>query len=149
MALTALLTAGAASAIVQVPRSIPFAPSIGAEGNVQQECQLQTRVPEAIQQASSDVLLVGTVSKSGRWLELSITEIHAPGGGFFSGPKWMTVSGKLYERSKLVGSFRAKRHSAAAKRTCGTLARIATALGRDIAAWLAAPSMNAELGSAR
>ena len=144
-----LLAASGALAAVQVPRTIAFAPSAGATGAVQQECQLQTLVPQAIQQAATDAQLVDSPVKSGRWLELSITEVHAPGGGPFSGPKWMTVSGKLHDRGKVVGSFRAKRLTTGVRSTCGSLAKVATVIGQDIAGWLAAPSMNAEIGDAR
>jgi len=144
----ALLAASAAAAATQVARSIPIAPGAGATPQVQQECQLQTLVPQAIQAAGGDVTLVDG-KPQGRWLELSISEVHAPGGGLFSGPKWITVSGKLHDRGKLIGSFRAKRISTAAKSTCGTLARVATAIGQDIAAWLSAPSMKTEIGDAR
>jgi len=147
-ALAALLTASAAQATTQVARSIPISPSAGASTKVQQECQLQTLVPQAIQSAAIDAQLVDG-KPQGRWLELTISEVHAPGGGPFSGPKWMAVTGKLHDRGKLIGSFRAKRVSTAAKSTCGTLARIANALGQDIAGWLAAPSMDAEIGDAR
>ena len=125
-----LLGAGAALAGVQVPSSIPFAPSAGAD-KVQESCQLQTLVPQAIQQAGADVQLVDKPSKGARYLELSIVEIHAPGGGIFSGPKWMAVQGKLYDHGKVIGSFHAKRHSTAVKSTCGTLARVANAIGQD------------------
>ncbi len=106
-------------------------------------------MPTAIQQAGADVQLVGAPNKAGRVLELAISELHAPGGGLFSGPKWMAVEGKLYEKGKLTGSFRAKRLSTAVKSTCGTLARISQTIGQDAAASLQAPSMNAELGDAR
>jgi hypothetical protein len=148
-ALAALLAAAAAQAAVQVPRSVAFTPNAGATGAVQQECQLQTLVPQAIQQAASDVQLVDAPAKSGRWLELSISEVHAPGGGPFSGPKWMGVSGKLHDRGKVIGSFRAKRVSTGVRSTCGSLAKIATVIGQDIATWLQAPSLDAELGDAR
>jgi len=150
LALALLLGAGAALAATQVPSSISFAPSAGAPDKVQSGCQLQTLVPQAIQQAGgADVQLVDKPSKGARYLELTISEIHAPGGGFFSGPKWMAVSGKLYDHGKVIGSFRAKRVSGAAKSTCGTLQRVANAIGQDIAGWLKAPSMNAEIGDAR
>jgi hypothetical protein len=141
----------AAGAATQLARSIPIAASAGASGAVSQECQLQTRVPEAIAQAASDVQLVDAPSKAARWLELEISEVHGPGGGPFSGPKWLAVTGKLHERGKLIGSFRAKRLSTGGfvKGTCATLGGCATAIGRDVAAWLQAPSMNAELGDAR
>jgi hypothetical protein len=148
-ALAALLAAPAAQAATQIASSIPIAPSAGASGPVQQECQLQTLVPQGIQQAGADVTLVDAPAKGGRWLELTISEVHAPGGGPFSGPKWMTVSGTLRDRGKVIGSFRAKRISTGPRSTCGSLAKIATVLGQDIAAWLAAPSMNAEIGDAR
>lgn len=150
-ALGCLLFASTARAGTQLARSVPIAASAGASGTVQQECQLQSRVPEAIAQATSDVELVDAPSKSGRWLELEISEVHGPGGGPFSGPKWMAVTGKLHERGKLIGSFRAKRLSTGGfvKGTCATLGGCAQAIGRDVAAWLQAPSMNAELGDAR
>jgi hypothetical protein len=141
--------ADAALAAVQVARSAPILPSAGATSAVQSECGLQTAVPQAVAQAAADVTLVDAPAKSGRWLELSISEVHAPGGGLFSGPKWMSVTGKLHDRGKVIGSFRAKRVSTGARSTCGTLGKIATVIGQDIAAWLSAPSMNAEIGDAR
>ena len=150
-ALATLLVAGSALAGVEVPRTIPYAPSAGASAKVQEGCQVQTQVPAAIQQFGTDVQLVDKPSKGGRSLELSITEMHAPGGGPFSGPKWMTVSGKLLDRGKVIGTFRAKRLSTGGfvRGTCATLGRCAQALGQDIATWLNAPTMNAELGDAR
>lgn len=147
-ALAALLTASAAQAATQVARSIPIAPGAGASGAVQQECQLQTLVPQAIQTAGADVTLVDG-KPQGRWLDLTISEVHAPGGGPFSGPKWMAVSGTLHDRGKVIGSFRAKRVTTGVRSTCGSLAKVATVIGRDIAGWLTAPSLNAEIGDAR
>jgi hypothetical protein len=148
-ALAALLAGSAAQAATQVARSIPILPSAGATAAVQNECQLQTLVPQAVQQAGADVTLVDAAAKGGRWLELSISEVHAPGGGPFSGPKWMTVTGTLRDRGKVIGSFRAKRVTTGVRSTCGSLAKVATVIGQDIAGWLAAPSMNAEIGDAR
>jgi hypothetical protein len=147
----ALLLASSALAGTQVPRTISFAPTAGNYAKVEQSCQLQTQVPAAIAQHASDVQLVDQPSKGGRSLELSITELHAPGGGPFSGPKWMAVSGKLLENGKVIGSFRAKRVSTGGfvRGTCATLGRCAQAIGQDIAAWLKAPTMNAEIGDAR
>jgi hypothetical protein len=148
-ALAGLLPAGAAVAATQVARSIPILPTAGATGAVQSECGLQTAVPAAVAQAAPDVTLVDAPAKSARWLELAISEVHAPGGGLFSGPKWISVTGTLRDRGKVIGSFRAKRLSTGARSTCATLGKIATVIGQDIAGWLAAPSMNAELGDAR
>jgi hypothetical protein len=148
-ALAGLVFPAAASAATQLARSVAFAPNAGASGPVQSECQLQTLVPQGVQQASSEVTLVDAPAKGGRWLELTISEVHAPGGGPFSGPKWMTVTGTLHDRGKTIGSFRAKRVTTGVRSTCGSLQKIAQVIGQDIAGWLAAPSMNAEIGDAR
>ena len=142
---------------IKVSRTIPFAASARVGPEVREQCQLQTKVPEFLRQsAGGGVELVdGVLDRSaGRVLELEITEVHAPGGGAFSGPKWMTVEGKLYDRGKLSGSFRAKRFTSggafgAVKGTCSIIGRCTKAIGQDIAAWLVSPTENAELGDAR
>lgn len=150
----ALLLASAASAQVKVARTIDFAPGVAGE-KVRAECELQTRIPAFVQEFGTDVELVDRLNtKSGRALALSITEVHAPGGGAFSGPKWMTVHGKLYDGGKLVGTFRAKRFSsggafAVFKGTCDILGRCAKVIGQDVAQWLREPTMDAEIGDAR
>ena len=80
-------------------------------------------------------------------LSLTISDIQAVGGGVASGPKWVEVKGTYKGKS-----FRAKRISVFdpfAGGTCGILAKIARALGADIALWLENPTNNAELGDAR
>lgn len=137
--------AGAAG--VKVPRTIDFATAAPVRSAIRQQCNLQTIVPAAVAQNSPDATLV-----DGRGnLSLEITEVHGPGGGPFSGPKWMAVTGKLHQGSKVLGSFRAKRLSTGGfvRGTCATLGRCAQTIGRDIAAWLKAPTMDAELGDAR
>ena len=152
-----LMAAGAASAQTKVQRSIPFAANAAVPQAVRDQCQLQTKVPEfvAASAGSSVELVDGAVSrKTGRVLEMEITEVHAPGGGAFSGAKWMTVNGTLYDRGKSIGNFRAKRFSTGGafggfKGTCAIIGRCAKAIGTDIAGWLAAPTANANLGDAQ
>jgi hypothetical protein len=148
--------ASASTAGVQVPRTIDFGESAGGTQAVREQCALQTKVPAFIAELAADVELVDgrPDSRAGRALELSILEVHAPGGGAFSGPKWLAVQGRLFERGKLIGSFRAKRFStggafATFKGTCDILGRCAKAIGMDVAQWLQAPTMDAELGDAR
>jgi hypothetical protein len=144
---------GADAQPVKSASSIGFAASAGVPPAVRDECQLQTQVPAAVRSAYPELELTSGAPdrKKGRVLELEIIEIHAPGGGAFSGPKWMTVSGQLYESGKLIGSVRAKRvtSGAAFQGTCPQMGRVARAVGGDIAAWLRAPSLNAEIGDAR
>ena len=105
----------AAAETVKIQRSIPFGPTAQVPAAVKDSCQLQTKVPAFVKEAagSSVELVDGPLNrKVGRVLEMEISEVHAPGGGAFSGPKWMSVKGELYDRGKQIGSFRAKRFTA-------------------------------------
>ncbi len=138
-----LLAPAAVEAAVSVPKRIDYASTATIRQQVRSECELQTQIPEAIAANASDVQLVDGSAN----LSLEITEVHAPGGWLFSGPKWVEVKGSLGDKS-----FRAKRFSAMdpfAGGTCGILAKIARALGGDIALWLQNPVEGAELGDAQ
>jgi hypothetical protein len=150
------LAPSAAAEPVKVQRSIPYASTAQVPPAVKEQCQLETKVPEFLSQAAGgNVQLVdGALNrKVGRVLEMEISEVHAPGGGAFSGPKWMTVNGALYDRGKQIGSFRAKRYTTggafgAFKGTCSIIGRCTKTIGEDIARWLAAPTQNAVIGDA-
>ena len=63
----------------------------------------------------------------------------------------MTIEGKLMEGGKTIGSFTGQRGSrggmmAGLTGTCYILERCARALGKDIAHWLKAPSMDSRIG---
>jgi hypothetical protein len=137
-----LLLPATLQAAITVPKKIEYGPTATVRAQVRSECELQTLIPAAIANQSSDVQLVDGKGQ----LSLDISEVHAPGGWVFSGPKWVEVKGSLGGKS-----FRAKRFSTSpfAGGTCGILARIARALGADIAAWLQDPFDNAELGDAQ
>ncbi len=151
-----LAAAPAAAAGTQLARSAPWATDARVPPKVREQCGLETRIPRAIADRSSEVELVdGAPDRArGRALALSIGDVHAPGGGAFSGPKWAEVRGELTESGKLIGSFRAKRFTTGGawgvfQGTCSILGRVADALGQDIAAFLESPRLNAELGDAR
>jgi hypothetical protein len=151
------LFAGAAAAQgpdVRVQRIIPFAPGSGAPAKVIDQCDLQTRVPALLGEASTRVELVDRQTGTrGRVLELEIASVRAPGGGVFSGRKWLTVTGSLRENGREIGSFTAARHSVGGVAgvfggTCGILERAAQVIAQDIAVWLDAPTKAARLGDA-
>jgi hypothetical protein len=157
-ACSALVVASPALAeVTKVQRSIAFAEGSGASDAVRNECALETKVPDFIKQFAGDsVELVDAAldPRKGRVLKMEITEVHAPGGGAYSGPKWMTVKGELLENGKPLGSFRAKRFSTGGafggfKGTCAIIGRCTKAIGQDIAGWLRSPTRDAELGDAR
>jgi len=152
-AVVALGVGSDARAETEVLRAIPFAKSAEVRQAVRDSCKLETKVPGFIAQFGSDVVLVDQLG-GGRVLELAITQVHAPGGGGFSGPKWMTVTGTLREGGRAVGSFRAKRFTtggvfAGFKGTCAIIGRTTKVIGSDIAAWLENPGMDSKLGDAK
>ena len=133
-----------AVASVTVSNKIPLAKGVSVNQKILDECAIQTRVPEAVANASEQVQLVEGAGS----LSLEISSVHAPGGWIFSGPKWLEVKGKLSSGQ----SFRAKRFSAMdlfAGGVCGILGKISRVIGEDVAQWLENPNDGAELGDAQ
>lgn len=137
---------------VKVLRAIPFSEGSQIADKIRSECQLQTHLPHFLDQQSKQVTLVDAdPGKAGLVLELSIEAVYAPGGGAWSGSKWMAVVGTLREDGRKVASFSAKRLSgggmfAGSKGTCAIVGRCAKAIGSDIATWLEKPEDGAHLG---
>jgi hypothetical protein len=137
---------------IKVLRTVPFAAKARVPQKVQDECDLQTKVPAFLSQHAADVELIDSkLGSTGRVLDLRIGDVHAPGGGAFSGPKWMTVTGVLRENGHEVARFSAKRFSTggmfgAYKGTCAIIGRCAKTIGKDIASWLQNPQNGAQLG---
>jgi hypothetical protein len=138
---------------VTIAKSVPFAEDSGATDNVKEECEMQTRLPEYIRKEGKrkvDVELAeGSLDDvAGKVLHLEITNVFAPGGGAYSGSKSVIVAGELKEDGELIASMTVRRHSLIGMMpgTCSIMKRIVKKLGEDIAIWLAAPTMDAELG---
>ena len=152
-ALCSLLLLGTAAGAenLQVRSVAGVASTSTIPSRVKQECNIQTDLSAAVAaHAGDNVKLVPKKPGSGLYLDLVITNVHAPGGGVFSGPKWVEARGKLSRGGKQVRSFRAKRTSSGpAAGTCGMLARVTNAMGKDIAGWLADESAGSLLGDAR
>jgi hypothetical protein len=139
---------------VEVPNPVPYASQAEVREQVRTECQIGEKLASYLEQYGDDVELVtGELGDGGRVLRVEITDMFAPGGGAFSGPKWMEVKGTLEQNGEALGSFRAKRVSTGAftgfSGTCGILARCTKAIARDIAAWLGNPKKGSLLGDAR
>jgi hypothetical protein len=132
---------------IQVVRKATIASTVNVHANTVSECQLETKLSEMIAQRNPNVTVVD--SPTGTHLELKIVDIHAPSGGWFSGPKWMTVEGKLYAGKTLKGDFLARQTSMASATACGMLDKVMVVMAGDIAGWLNNPTKGARLGSAR
>lgn len=139
---------------VQIKQEIAFADGATSQ-KVQDECGLQRDIPKFIAAYAKDgVTLVENFDTAGRRLELTITNAYAPGGGAWSGAKWVEVSGTLYQGDQQVGSFISSRYSTGGmfggfKGTCSIVGRCGKVIGKDIAAWLKNPSENAKLGDSK
>ena len=150
--LLALVSAAQADTIT-IAKSISFAEDSGASEAVIDECKMQTRLPEYIKKEGKrkvDIELSEDPLEAaeGKVLHLEITNVFAPGGGIYSGSKSVIVAGELQESGEVIGSMTVRRHSVMGMMpgTCSIMKRITKKLGEDIAIWLAAPTMSAELG---
>lgn len=148
----------AEDAVYNVVSPVPFANDSGATGKVKAECTLETRLPQFIAEAARrgvDVI-VGPAPEegaAGKFLYIEFIHVLGAGGGAWSGPKSVTVTGELIENGEVIGSFTASRYSTGGafggyKGTCSILGRCIKAMGKDIAAWLRSPTMDAQLGDA-
>lgn len=145
-------------AVINVVSPVPFAADSGATGNVKAECTLETRLPQFIAEAARRgvKVVIGPPPEEGaqgKYLYLEFTHVLGAGGGAWSGPKSVTAKGELIENGEIIGSFISSRYSTggafgAYKGTCSILGRCIKAMGKDIAAWLRSPTMDAQLGDA-
>lgn len=139
--------AAAAAKGIHLSPITPVSPSVHVHEKVLAECRLQTLLPQLIAERNTDIVL--SDAPGGQKLELKIVDIHAPSGGWFSGPKWVTVEGRLLQGKTVKASFIAKETSMASATACGMLQKVVTVLASDIAGWLQNPQKGSTLGSAR
>lgn len=134
---------------IGILKVIPFDEATNVPQAVRDECQLGEKVSDFLAQYAKNVKASDSANPA-RFVKMAITEVHAPGGGAFSGPKWMEVTGSLMENGEVVASFRAKRFSSRGGfGTCSIIGRSAKAIAKDISKWLKDPVDGAELGDAR
>jgi hypothetical protein len=144
----------AAAGKITIPPTATIDPNAGVNAKVRDECVPDARVTELLKEQLKAAGYDVTVAKQaggGKSLQLTILNVTGVGGGAWSGPKSMTVSGKLYQDGKVVGSFNGRRTSGggffgAYKGTCSIIGRCAKALAKDITVWLENPTMDARLG---
>ena len=138
---------------VTIPAEVPVHPATVVPGAFS-ECPTGAQIASFLDEGSRRVQ-IGSVPSAGHYIDMAITEVHMPGGGAWSGPKWLEVTGTLHEGDgDAVASFRAKRFSmggafATFKGNCSIIGRCARAIAKDIAGWLRNPIDGAGLGDAR
>ncbi|WP_348820407.1 hypothetical protein [Fontimonas sp. SYSU GA230001] len=145
--LLTVLSASAAAEPAKMSKSVPFESPTTATEAVQKECGLPEQLATWVADAAGDrVTLVDGEAQGGKVLKMKITHVLGVGGPFT--PKSLSVGGELLDNGKVVGSFHARRQTSGGP-TCAALAKCAKSLGKDIAGFLAAPSMDAKLGDAK
>jgi hypothetical protein len=142
---------------VLIQRPVPINEDADIPGAVKRECKLGEKLPDAIAEHGRDANLKTSFaaqvdsSHPGRVLVMEITNVVSEGNSFIGHHKSMSVKGKLYQDGQPIGSFKGRRNSmggafAGFKGNCSVLERTTNELGEDIAKWLAAPKMDAQLG---
>lgn len=142
---------------VLVQRPVPYSEDADIASNIRNECKLQEQLPDYIRQFAApkgiEVRFADEIDTAapGRVLQVEIRDALSMGNAWTGHRKSTSVRGRLFEDGELIGSFRGRRDSmggafAGYKGSCSVLGRTVKTLGQDIAAFLAAPTMDAELG---
>lgn len=144
----------------EVMVSVPVQYSDGAKVSdmVKNECFIEKDLPAHIKRyADEEGFPLSLVTKDqqdkGRVLVLEITQVRAPAGGVWTGPKSLTVKGKLFDDGKLTGSFKDWRWAAGNTTVgiygnCIILDKAVKIISKDIVGYLAKPTMDAKIGEA-
>ena len=155
VAVVTCVTAFAASAedVVLVSSPISYATDGAAPDEVRKECDWNTAMPLYLAKESDGRVKVTDQSigaKTDKKLTLVATNLHTAGGGGWSGPKWLALTGELKEGGKLLGNFEVRRQTIrGSMHGCGTLNSLSEEVAKDILTWLKTPSLNAKLGDAK
>lgn len=148
----------AMASAVSVSKRVAYGADSNVPEKIRKECVIDKQLPEFIESFASknNIAVVkkdGAVSSKdkGKVLVVEFSDVVGAGGGAWSGPKTVAVSGELFENGKKIGSFKGRRTSGggawgAYKGTCSILGRCVKTLGKDISDWLVKPTMNARLG---
>jgi len=140
--------------LLTVPSRIPIQEGTSVSQKVLDECGIENFLAKRIAKEAKGpyrkVQMEDAVSSMtpGHALEVRIVQVHAPGGGKWSGVKILGAEGTLYVDSQVTGTFRAKRMTRHGRHTCRMLEKNAEEIAEDISRWLKKPVMDARLGDA-
>ncbi|WP_426699890.1 hypothetical protein ACPPVV_10780 [Rhodanobacter sp. Col0626] len=132
---------------ITVSRVIPYHEGVGSDA-LRTQCDWNTRLSaELVTDTHGQVVATDQdlAMSPGATLHMSIVNVHAIGGGHFSGPKWAELNGELRDHGKLLGSFTARRQTSRGFSACSSLDHVGKAIAEDVASWLKAPVLDAHL----
>ncbi len=126
--------------VITIPSIIPYASEQVGNEAIRSECDWNQQLSRDIVNLSNGV--VAATNKNlgeieGRTLAITVTDVHAVGGGIWSGPKWGKLHGELSHKGKVLASFDMERRGINTPYSvCATLSNIARALSKDIVKWI-------------
>lgn len=123
---------------------------------VRDECRFQPKMAARLveeyngvdyppQRAKLDPRAIDVEKYTGRRLILKVNDVHAVGGGGFTGPKWAVMSGEMREGDQVVASFSVKNTSGRGFTTCRSVDSLIDGLSWSIVQWLRGPTLGARL----
>ena len=140
---------------VQVQDPVPFSDSAYIADNIKAECPMGAHLATALGSNAgkfgNTIEFSGELGEQGRVLKLELVEAQSAGNAFSGHFKSATVRGVLLDDGQKVATVTARRVSRGGafggfKGSCDVLGRVVTAIGSDLAEWLANPTDNAKLG---
>jgi len=147
----------ALAADIHVQDPVPFSESSYIADNIKAECRMGAQLASALgsnASAHGNRIVFDSAPVDvgrGRVLQLELVEAQSAGNAFSGHFKAATARGVLFQDGQKVAAVTARRTSrggafAGFKGSCDVLERTVTAIGRDLAEWLANPVDGARLG---
>jgi len=143
---------------ITLQKTMPFKKGVPVPKAVRAKCRLPEKLSLFVQKyskKSADIKVVDGDLKDieGKVLDIKIINVRGPGGGAYTGVKYVAVKGELKENGKVISSFIGARYSGGGfyggfKGTCSILGRCVKAIGKDVGKWLRNPKDGARLGDA-
>ncbi|MGQ0587434.1 MAG: hypothetical protein ACT4PK_09570 [Gammaproteobacteria bacterium] len=145
---------------VVIPAAVAYTNKDVIDSAIVAECNLPQKASDLLMQKLGKAGIEGKAvdqpkSDSGdNVLLLEIASAQSGGSAFVGHFKGVTVTGKLFQKGKQVGSFVATRKSSGGafggfKGSCAVLGRCVDTITKDITGWLGSPVDGAKLGDAR
>ena len=149
------LLAGCAAAFVpaaevHIEEAVPYEDAGRIDNRITSECtEIGSRIAQAAERYGQErgvtVVRDGRTGADVSYAKLHITSAMSAGNAFIGHAKGMSVYGELYRNGVRVHQTTFNRNSSGGmfggfKGSCSVMYRTANALGKDIAAWLAAQS---------
>lgn len=122
---------------------------------VRNDCRFQTAMVKELVKSYNEIdpaprakleaRAIDVAGYPGRRLLLRVNNVHALGGGGWTGPKWMDMSGELWDGKAMVGSFDSHTEWGGGFTTCRSVESLSGATIELIVEWLRGPSIGAKL----